>query len=108
MPMSIPASQVNTIYFACEAGMSSSLMSASWLRKRLSAAKINIAVIPKPAIEVPGDAQVVIAHKTLVKIIRLKAPNAVILTFSQLLNDPVFDKLIEALVDGREIFSTEL
>jgi mannitol-specific phosphotransferase system IIBC component len=107
MPLSIPASQVKTIYFACEAGMGSSLMSASWLIKRLSAAHININIIPKPVAEVPADAQVVLVHKGLVRVIRLKAPNAVILTFDHFLTDPVFNKLIEALVEDREIVSTE-
>jgi len=43
----------------------------------------------------------------LVKVVRIKAPNAVILTYQHFLNDPVFEKLIEALVKGKDIVSTE-
>lgn len=107
MPLSIPADQVNTIYFACEAGLGSSLMSANWLKKKLFAAQIHVNIIPKPAREVPADAQVVIVHKGLAQIVRAKAPNAVVLTFYHFLNDPVFEELVKTLVEGREIISTE-
>jgi mannitol PTS system EIICBA or EIICB component len=70
MRLSIPANQVKAIYFACEAGMGSSLMSASWLMKRLSAAKLNIEVIPKPAIEVPYDAQVVVTPLSSLSVLK--------------------------------------
>lgn len=108
MPLSIPSSQVKVIYFACEAGMGSSLMSASWLRKRLGAAKLDIEVIPKPAVEVPYDAKVVVTNQSLVKVVRYRAPNAVVLSYHHFLNDPVFDHLLEALVEGKDIVSTEL
>ena len=108
MTQSISAAQVKTIIFACEAGMGSSLMSVNSLKKKLLAAHItSITVIHKPAREIPADAQLVIVHKGLAKIARAKAPNAVILAFYQFLDDPIFDKLIKALVNNTEIISTE-
>ena len=108
MSPSIAADQVQTIIFACEAGMGSSLMSVNSLKKKLKKANVtNITVVHKPAREIPVDAQVVVVHKGLAKVARSKAPNAVVLAFNHFLNDPVFDKLINALVEKTEIVSTD-
>jgi PTS system mannitol-specific IIC component len=108
MPLSISAEQVKTIIFACEAGMGSSLMSVNSLKKKLKAAQIvDVVVFHKPAREIPADAQLVIVHKGLAKTAHAKAPNAVVLAFNHFLNDPIFDKLIKALVEKTEIVSTE-
>lgn len=109
MAASISASQVKTIIFACEAGMGSSLMSVNSLKKKLKAAQVgDITVVHKPVREIPADAQVVVVHKGLAKTARAKAPGAVVLAFNHFLNDPLFDKLVKALVDKSEIVATEL
>ena len=108
MAQSIPAGQVKTIIFACEAGMGSSLMSVNSLKKKLKAAQItNIVVVHKPARDIPADAQVVLVHKGLAKVARGKAPNAVVLAFEQFLNDPVVDRLVKALIEKTEIVSND-
>lgn len=104
----ISAAQVNTIIFACEAGMGSSLMSVNSLKKKLKKAEVTgVNVIHKPARNVPADAQVVVVHKGLAKVVRSKAPNAVVLAFNHFLNDPVFDKLVNTLVEKGEIVSND-
>ena len=109
MSQSISAAQVKTIIFACEAGMGSSLMSVNSLKKKLKAAQVtDVTVIHKPAREIPADAQVVVVHKGLAKTAHAKAPSAVVVAFNHFLNDPVFDKLVQSLVDKTEINSTEL
>lgn len=108
MSPSIAADQVNTIIFACEAGMGSSLMSVNSLKKKLKKANVTgVTVVHKPARAIPADAQVVVVHKGLAKVARSKAPNAVVVAFNHFLNDPVFDKLVQALVDKTEIVSTD-
>jgi mannitol-specific phosphotransferase system IIBC component len=108
MAPTISASQVKTIIFACEAGMGSSLMSVNSLKKKLKAAQvIDVTVFHKPVREIPADAQLVIVHKGLAKTARSKAPGAVVLAFNHFLNDPIFDKLVKALVEKTEIVSTE-
>lgn len=108
MSQSISASQVKTIIFACEAGMGSSLMSVNALKRKLASAHITrVNVVHLPAREISSDAQLVVVHKGLAKIVRSKAPNAVILAFFQFLNDPIFDKLVKSLSDNAEIVSTE-
>jgi mannitol-specific phosphotransferase system IIBC component len=105
----ISAAQVKTIIFACEAGMGSSLMSVNALKKKLKAAQVaDVAVVHKPARDIPADAQIVVVHKGLAKTVRAKAPQAVVLAFNHFLNDPLFDKLVKALVDKTDIVATEL
>src|SRR6476620_1909359 len=86
MATSIPTAQVDTITFACEAGIGSSII-----------------VVHKPVRSVPANAKVVVVHKGLADFARKQAPNAVVISFSQFLNDPVFDKLVQALKAGDEI-----
>ena len=90
MAATIPAANVDTIIFACVAGIGSSLMGVNALKK-------------KPVRSVPASAKVVIAHKGLAKMAREQAPGAVVIAFSQFLNDPVFDRLVNALKSGAEI-----
>src|SRR5512138_1755236 len=108
MSASISAAQVKTIIFACEAGMGSSLMSVNSLKKKLKAAQVSdVVVVHKPAREIPADAQVVVVHKGLAKTARARAPHAVILAFNHFLNDPIFDKLVNSLVEKTDIASTD-
>ena len=103
MAASIPASQVDTIIFACEAGMGSSVMGVNMLKKRLKQANLKVNVIHKPVRSVPANAQVIVAHKGLAEMARQTAPNAVVIAFSQFLNDPAFDKLLKSLQEGADI-----
>jgi mannitol-specific phosphotransferase system IIBC component len=103
MAASIPAANVDTIIFACEAGIGSSIMGVNALKKKLKAANIKVNVIHKPVRSVPANSKVVVAHKGLANFARQQAPNAVVIAFSQFLNDPVFDQLVQALKDGSDI-----
>lgn len=104
MANSIPAADVKTIIFACEAGMGSSLMGVNSLKKKLKKAKVKgVKVVHKPARAVPANAQVVVTHKNLAKVVRSAAPNAVVIPFQFFLNDPAFDKLVLALQNGQDV-----
>jgi mannitol-specific phosphotransferase system IIBC component len=103
MATSIPAAKVDTIIFACEAGIGSSIMGVNALKKKLKQANLNVNVIHKPVRAVPADAKVVITHKGLANFARQQAPNAVVIAFSQFLNDPVFDKVVQQLKSGGQI-----
>lgn len=107
MSRSIPASEVKNIILACEAGMGSSLMSVNSLKKKLKKAKVaGVKVVHKPARGIPADAKVVIVHKGLAKVVRKKVPEAVVVTFSQFLNDPAFDTVVSAFAENGEIVDT--
>lgn len=103
MAPSIPAAKVDTIVFACEAGMGSSVMGVNALKKKLKQANLQVNVVHKPVRAVPSDAQVIVAHKGLANFAREKAPGAVVVAFSSFLNDPALDRLVQALKDGGDV-----
>mgnify|MGYP001052762388 CR=1 FL=1 len=105
---SIPTSDIDTIILACEAGMGSSLMSVNALKKKLKKANVkDVKVIHKAAREIPEDAKLVVVHKGLAKFAKTKVPNGVVVAFNQFINDPAFDMIVQAFVDGGEIKTSE-
>ncbi|MEM7802430.1 MAG: PTS lactose transporter subunit IIB [Chloroflexota bacterium] len=104
---SVQASSINTIILACEAGMGSSLMVANSIKKKLKKAKVTgVKVEHKPARTVATDAKLIVVHKGLSKLVRKKAPEAVIVTFNHFMNDPALEKLVQAFAEGGEIENT--
>lgn len=104
MTKSIAASDVNTIILACEAGMGSSLMVVSQIKKKLKRAKVSgVKVMHKPARAVPDDAKLIVVHEGLAKVAKAAAPEAVVVTFRMFMGDPAFDDLINAFVEDGEI-----
>lgn len=103
MAASIPASEVTTIIFACEAGMGSSLMGVNALKKKIKAAGLKVDVVHKAVRAIPPGTRLVVTHKGLANQAHSRVPEAVIVTFSAFLNDPVFDKLVAALKAGEPI-----
>ena len=103
----IPTSEISTIILACEAGMGSSLMSVNALKKKLKKAKVDVEVVHKAAREIPEDAKLVVVHQGLAKFAKSRVPNGVVVAFKQFLNDPAFDMIVQAFVEGGEIKATE-
>ena len=107
MPKSIKASEVKKIIFVCEAGLGSSLMSVNSLKKKFRKAGIEgVTIIHSATTYLEEDAKFVVCHKELLDVARDKAPDAVIVGFDLFFNDPVFDVLVQAFVDGAEITET--
>lgn len=105
--LSIQSSDVKEIILACEAGMGSSLMVVNSLKKKLKKAGVTgVKLAHKPARAVSPDTPLIVVHKSLSKVARKKAPNAVIVTFNFFMNDPAFDKLVQAFVNNEEIVNT--
>jgi mannitol-specific phosphotransferase system IIBC component len=104
MPKSIRTSDVKEIIFVCEAGVGSSLMSVNSLKKKLKQAKVDdVTVTHLATARLASDAKFVVCHKMIVKAAQRRAPDAVIVGFNLFFNDPVFDKIVKAFVDGAEI-----
>ncbi|WP_138754968.1 PTS mannitol transporter subunit IICB [Paenibacillus sinopodophylli] len=89
--------QVNKIVFSCDAGMGSSAMGASILRKKITTAGLPIIVINTAISDIPDDANVVITHKTLTERARQKAPNAEHISIDNFLKSPEYDLLVQRL-----------
>jgi PTS system mannitol-specific IIC component len=97
------AEDVHLVVFACEAGMGSSLIGANQLKKRVTDAGLGIKVIHSPVNQIPADTDVVIAHEGLAARARSAAPNAVVLSFRNFLNNPASDLLVRQLQAGQPI-----
>ncbi|WP_370223261.1 PTS mannitol transporter subunit IICBA [Cytobacillus sp.] len=88
---------VTKIYFACDAGMGSSAMGASLLRKKVKEAGMDIAVTNTAISNLPSDAEIVITQEELTPRARQKVPNAFHVSVDNFLSSPEYDKLISAL-----------
>ena len=99
------AAEVRLVAFACEAGMGSSLIGANQLKKRVKDAGLDLRVVHTPVNQIPPDTDVVIAHEGLAERARKAAPNAVVLTFRNFLNNPATELLVRRLTAGEPISS---
>lgn len=88
---------VSKIIFACDAGMGSSAMGASILRKKVQQAGLGILVSNTSINNLPADADVVITHKDLTDRAKAKLPQAHHISVENFLNSPKYDELIENL-----------
>jgi mannitol PTS system EIICBA or EIICB component len=82
------------IVFACDAGMGSSAMGASILRKKLGRAGITIPVINCAIDNLPADTELVLTHRDLTPRARLKAPHAEHVSLQDFLKSPLYDELV--------------
>lgn len=92
---SVQGSEVKKVIIACEAGMGSSVLLTTQMKKRLG--KHGITVNHSPVNQIPDDADVVLCHQGLSSRARQKAGEKPVLAFNSYLGDPVFDRLEEAV-----------
>ncbi|WP_289851106.1 PTS lactose transporter subunit IIB [Actinoallomurus purpureus] len=92
---------VKKLIVACDAGMGSSVMLASQLRKELR--KSAVTVEHTPVNSIPGDADVVVCHAGLGARAKASAPDTPIITFQVFLGDPAVTRLVNAIKNGSEI-----
>lgn len=85
---------IKKIIFACDAGMGSSAMGATMIRKKLTNNKLDIAVTNCAINDIPTDASMVITHNTLVDRAKLVAPKAEIIGIQDFLDGSVYDSLV--------------
>lgn len=98
-----PQTEVKKIVFACDAGMGSSAMGATVLRKKLAAAGLNqIEVCHSPVSSIPADAQVVVTHKELRERAAHSNPSAELILIQNFLAAPEYDILVEQLQKRNE------
>ncbi|MEV0408698.1 PTS lactose transporter subunit IIB [Actinoallomurus sp. NPDC050550] len=91
---------VKKLVVACDAGMGSSVMLASQLRKELR--KFSVEVEHTPVNSIPGDADVVVCHAGLGARAKASAPDTPIVTFQVFLGDPAVTRLVTAIKNGSE------
>ncbi len=96
-------SDVSFIIFACDAGMGSSAMGATKLRKKLKDNGIDgITVKHSPVSEIPKEAQVVVTHAQLKERAQQANDTAYLVTITDFLSAPEYDDLITKLKEDRK------
>ncbi|MGG6310947.1 PTS mannitol transporter subunit IICB [Paenibacillus macerans] len=88
---------VNKIVFACDAGMGSSAMGASVLRKKMQDAGVKVTVVNSAVSEIPSDADIVVTQKTLTDRAIANKPDAEHISIDNFLKSPKYDELVERL-----------
>lgn len=88
---------VQHIIFACDAGMGSSAMGASILKKKVKQVGLDVSVTNMSISNLPVDAEVIITHKDLTSRAKEKSPNAYHISVENFLSSPKYDELIEQL-----------
>ncbi|WGE54728.1 PTS mannitol transporter subunit IICBA [Actinobacillus equuli subsp. equuli] len=90
-------SNVRKIYVSCDAGMGSSAMGASMLRKKVQAAGLNVEVQNVAINDLPQDAQLVVTHKDLTARAQKQVPTAQHLSLNNFLDGVFYDGLVAKL-----------
>ncbi|EMR35569.1 MULTISPECIES: PTS mannitol transporter subunit IICBA [Vibrio harveyi group] len=89
---------VQSIIVACDAGMGSSAMGASMLRKKVQDAGLNIHVTNLAIDSLPESADIVITHKDLTDRARKHAPNAHHISLTNFLDSEMYNQLVTKLL----------
>ena len=98
----IPAEEIKHIVFACDAGMGSSAMGASVLKKKIQKAGLDIEVTHASVSSIPPEAQIVVTHQDLKERAMKSAPQARLVTISNFMTAPEYDELVESLKTNNE------
>ena len=97
----ISGGDIRKLVVACDAGMGSSVMLASQLRKQLK--KQAVEVTHTPVAEIPKDADLVVTHAGLAERARAMAPGVPVVPFQIFLGDPAVAKVVAAVQNGTQI-----
>ena len=97
----IDGSSIKKLIVACDAGMGSSVMLASTLKKQL--AKNGVTVEHSPVASIPSDADVVVTQNNLADRARGVVPDVPVIPFMLFLGDPKVAALVKAIQNGDTI-----
>jgi mannitol-specific phosphotransferase system IIBC component len=94
----IDGSSIKKLIVACDAGMGSSVMLASTLKKQL--AKNGVTVEHSPVANIPSDADLVFTQAGLAERARHTVPDVPVVPFQLFLGDPAVAKIVKAIQNG--------
>ncbi|BBZ34429.1 PTS mannitol transporter subunit IICBA [Mycolicibacterium confluentis] len=102
------AHAIQSIVFACDAGMGSSAMGASVLRKKVQKAGFGDVKVTNQSIANLADTyDLVVTHRDLTDRARLKTPSALHVSVDDFMNSPRYDEIVELLGQGGTRASAE-
>lgn len=92
---------IRTIAFACDAGMGSSAMGASMLRKQIRVAGFgDVTVVNKAISSLSDDFDVVVTHEDLARRAEEKTPSAVHFSVDNFLQSPRYEEIVELVAQS--------
>ncbi|WP_306361699.1 PTS mannitol transporter subunit IICBA [Nocardia sp. CC227C] len=87
--------QISTIVFACDAGMGSSAMGASVLRKRIrDAGFTEVTVVNRAIANLSDEYDLVVTHRDLTDRARERTPSALHVPVDDFMNSPEYDEIV--------------
>jgi PTS system mannitol-specific IIC component len=93
---STPSGQISSIVFACDAGMGSSAMGASVLRKKIHGAGFpEVTVVNKAISNLTDTYDLVVTHQDLTTRARQKTGSAIHVSVENFMNSPRYDDIVE-------------
>ncbi|MCV7152971.1 PTS mannitol transporter subunit IICBA [Mycolicibacterium pyrenivorans] len=93
-----PAGPIKAIVFACDAGMGSSAMGASVLRRKIQKAGFGDVTVTNAAISNLTDSfDLVVSHRDLTARARQKTPSAAHVSVEDFMGSPRYDEIVEQL-----------
>ena len=94
---------ITHIVFACDAGMGSSAMGASVLRKKVQQAGFDqVTVVNKAIANLDNEPQVIITQKELTDRAQQKRPDAVHVSVDNFMNSPRYEEVVELVRESYE------
>ena len=97
----VPAGTVKTIVFACDAGMGSSAMGASVLRKKIQSAGFpEVKVVNKAIANLDDNYEIVVSHQDLMDRAAQKTPSAVHVAVDNFMASPRYDEVVEMVKEA--------
>ncbi|WP_245927229.1 PTS mannitol transporter subunit IICBA [Nocardioides silvaticus] len=87
---------IRSIVFACDAGMGSSAMGASVLRKKVHGAGFtDVTVVNKAIANLTDDHDLVVSHQDLTERAALRSGSAVHVSVENFMDSPAYDEIVE-------------
>ena len=88
--------RISSIVFACDAGMGSSAMGASVLRKKIhTAGHPDVKVVNKAISNLDDSFDVVVTHQDLTERAKQKSPSAIHVSVDNFMGSPRYDEIVE-------------
>jgi PTS system mannitol-specific IIC component len=98
----VAARPISAIVFACDAGMGSSAMGASVLRKKIhDAGHPEVTVVNKAIANLDDDYDIVVSHQDLTDRAKQRTPSAVHVSVDNFMGSPRYDEIVEMIEQSR-------
>ncbi|GAA3943243.1 PTS mannitol transporter subunit IICB [Microbacterium soli] len=102
-PAAVATRRIESIVFACDAGMGSSAMGASVLRNKIKKAGIEGVSVTNQAIaNLDGTADLVITQQQLTDRAKAQSPDSLHVSVDNFMNSPKYDEVVDMVRDQKE------